>query len=176
MFVDLQSFHQWAYSDVLTNTQRGILAEHIVAKALEIDSTKRVEWEAYDLITKEGLKIEVKSSAYLQSWKQNGLSKISFGIQATKACNPSTNEYSKEQIRQADVYVFCLLHHKEMATVNPLDLTQWTFYVLATKELNDKVPNQKSIGLSGLHLLGAHQCSFSKLAKRISKIRKWVDQ
>lgn len=170
MFVDLQSFHQWAYSDVLTNTQRGILAEYIVAKALGIDSTKRVEWEAFDLITKEGLKIEVKSSAYLQSWKQNGLSKISFGIQATKAWNPSTNEYSKEQKRQADVYVFCLLQHIELDTVNPLDVTQWTFYVLPTKVLNEKVPNQKSIGLSGLKLLGSAELIYEDLSTHLKRL------
>lgn len=170
MQINLESFHQWAYSDVLTNTQRGILAEYIVAKALGVDSIKRVEWDAYDLITKGGLKIEVKSSAYLQSWEQNGLSKISFGIQATRSWNATTNEYTDEIKRQADIYVFCLLHHKEMATVNPLDITQWTFYVLPTKVLNEKLPNQKTIGLSGLKLLGAKECRYTDIQGEIMSL------
>jgi hypothetical protein len=35
---------------------------------------------AYDLITSTGIRIEVKSSAYLQSWSQKRLSTISFSI------------------------------------------------------------------------------------------------
>lgn len=161
--IALQEFHQWAYSDVLANTQRGVLAEYIVAKALGIEDKGRVEWDAFDLVTKEGIKIEVKSSAYLQTWQQKGLSKISFGIQPTKGWNATTNEYSKELIRQADMYVFCLLHHKDQATVNPLNMDQWTFYVLETKVLNEKCGLQKTIGLNSLLKLKPIICTYNNL-------------
>jgi len=39
-----QEFQAWAYDDLLTNTTRGVLAEYIVATALGIRDTKRVEW------------------------------------------------------------------------------------------------------------------------------------
>lgn len=35
-------------------------------------------------------------------------------------------------LRQADVYDFCLLDHKDLATIDLLDLAQWTFFVVST--------------------------------------------
>jgi hypothetical protein len=43
--------------------------------------------------------------------------------------------YSGEAKPHADVYVFCLLHHTDKLTVDPLNLNQWEFYILATKQL-----------------------------------------
>src|SRR5687767_12517224 len=67
---NLFEFWQWSGSDLVSNTWRGLLAEFLVAKALGISIAVRVEWDAYDLRTPEGLTIEIKSSAYLQSWFQ----------------------------------------------------------------------------------------------------------
>ena len=67
--VTVGDFWQWAYSDLISNTDRGILAEYIVAIALGIDDTVRVPWGPYDLVTPAGTKIEVKSGSYIQSWK-----------------------------------------------------------------------------------------------------------
>ena len=39
-----QDFYAWAYGGLFTNTIRGALAEYIVATALGICDTKRVEW------------------------------------------------------------------------------------------------------------------------------------
>jgi hypothetical protein len=61
-------FWKWAFSDFLSNALRGVLAEFIVAKAMDCTDVQRTEWDAYDVITSDGIKIEVKSSAYLQSW------------------------------------------------------------------------------------------------------------
>ncbi len=44
----------------------------------------------------------------------------------------------------------CLFHHRDKRTANPLDADQWTFYVVATKELDTVVGGQKSIALSVL--------------------------
>ena len=66
----LLGFSQWAYSDVSSNASRGILAEYIVASALGIAAATRREWDAYDLETQDGVKLEIKSASYLQSWAQ----------------------------------------------------------------------------------------------------------
>lgn len=92
-----QEFYAWAYGDLFTNTTRGVLAEYIVATALGICDTKRVEWNQYDLeidgaesegaesdraetdgaetdgaqAEKKRVGIEVKSAAYVQAWKQD---------------------------------------------------------------------------------------------------------
>ncbi len=98
----------------------------------------------------EGTKVEVKSAAYLQSWHQDAPSKISFGIAPTVGWDARTNSYSSERRRQADVYVFCLLNHRDKSTVNPLDTGQWTFYVANSRTIDSIAGEQKSITLSAL--------------------------
>ena len=75
----LGDFWSWAYSDVLNNRNRSILAEFLVASALGVIDRPRVEWDAVDLCYR-GKGIEVKSAAYLQSWKQEHLSAIRYDI------------------------------------------------------------------------------------------------
>ena len=166
----LFGFWQWACSDLSSNTMRGVLAEYIVASELGIATNTRREWDAYDLETKDGVKLEIKSASYLQTWAQPKLSEILFDIAPTKGWNTSTNEYSDEIKRQADVYVFCLLHHQEKSTLDPLDLDQWTFYLLSTSVLNAKKPNQKKIGLSALLKLNPVKVSFGEIGLAIKKI------
>ena len=106
----LLDFWRWSASDLTNNALRGVLAEYIVARALGLTENTRIEWDAHDLLTPSGVKIEVKSAAYLQSWAQTKLSKISFGIRQTQLLNGETNE-SK---RQAQIYVFvcCVIKSK----------------------------------------------------------------
>jgi len=58
---DLLSFWQWSSSDLISNAMRGILAEYIVATAVGKTDKIRTEWDAFDIETDEGIKIEVKS-------------------------------------------------------------------------------------------------------------------
>src|SRR5690349_5445525 len=99
---DLLSFWQWSCSDLLSNTTRGVVAEFLVARALDVAADGvRHEWAAYDLETKEGVTVEVKSAAYLQRWRQDQLSRISFVVPKTRAWDPHTNRLSDEVARQA---------------------------------------------------------------------------
>ncbi len=159
-------FWRWAFSNLLSNANRGIFAEFLIARALDLETGVRDEWAPYDLETEAGLRIEVKASSYLQSWEQTGFSAIRFSIQETKSWNTKTRTYSIESSRQADVYVFALLTHMDRETVNPLDGTQWEFYVLPTATLNNAVGNQKSIGLRALRRL-CSACSLVEAKKML---------
>ena len=142
-------YWQWAYSDIIGNTDRGALAEFIVARALGTTALVRNGWAPYDLETPTGIRVEVKSSAYLQSWFQKRPSSPGFGIRKTLAWDPTTNEYDREKRRHADVYVFWLLAHQEdKATLNPLDLSQWEFYVVATSELDRAFGERGGVSIS----------------------------
>lgn len=77
-----------------------------------IQNKERIAWDKYDLLSAEGIAIEVKTSGYLQTWEQKGLSKLIFGIQPTLAWDSKTNEYDTLKKRQADIYVFCVHKHK----------------------------------------------------------------
>jgi len=58
------NFWQWSVSDILSNTTRGCFAEFIVGTAIDLDVRNlRNEWDAYDLTTNDGIKIEIKSAS-----------------------------------------------------------------------------------------------------------------
>ena len=142
----LLDFWRWAYSDIVVNTNRGCLAEFIVSKALAATELVRIEWAPWDLTireptTREKLRVEVKSSAYLQSWKQRRIAVPKFNIGKKK----------DERLRPSDVYVFCLLAYKDdKELLNPLDLGQWKFYVVATSRIDDAFGDRKSVSLPQL--------------------------
>lgn len=163
----LKDFWSWNQSDLLNNALRGILAEYIVATAIEARNEMRIEWDAYDLVTEEGIKVEVKSASYLQSWEQRDLSQISFNISPTKAWLRESNEYDSEVKRQADVYVFCLLNNDDKVTVDPLNMGQWKFYILATKILNEEKGTQKTIRLNPLLKLNPIETDYRGIKKSI---------
>lgn len=147
----LLDFWRWNVSDILSNATRGRFAEFIVATATNVDITKlRDEWSSYDLETPDGIKLEIKSSAYLQSWSQNKPSIISFRTKPALYWDSETGLQSTTAMRYADVYVFCLLYHDIKQTVDPLNMNHWEFYVLATKELNEYKRSQHSITLKSL--------------------------
>jgi hypothetical protein len=70
------------------------------------------------------------------------------------------------------VFVFCVLAHKDKATVDPLNLDQWDFYVLSTNRLNAEVGEQKSITLGSLLQRNPTKASFSDLRARIEAAAK----
>jgi len=166
----LHDFWRWSCSDLVSNATRGVLAEYLVASALGLNKGVRSEWDAYDLTTETGVKIEVKSAAYIQSWYQRKLSTITFSIKPTLAWDYQTNHLAEKKKRQADVYVFCLLHHKEQDTINPMDLSQWTFYVVSKEELEKTRPDRKSMAFSELKKLCPKTCSFDDLRRAIDEI------
>lgn len=166
--IDVLSFWSWSSSELLGNALRGVLAEFIVASTIDQLDKPREEWDSYDLKTNSGLKIEIKSSSYLQSWDQKELSKIIFGIQPTH--KDRTNQ--TEKIRQSDIYIFCVLSHQDKKTVNPLDLTQWDFYILETSILNEKTSTQKTISLSSLLNLNPVKIQYTDLKNTISSFEK----
>lgn len=91
----------------------------------------------------------------MQSWAQKRLSNISFSYRATRGFDADTNKTEDVPLRYADVYVFALLHHKEKASVNPMKLDQWQFYVAATKGIVSRKRSQHSITLKSLEALCA---------------------
>ena len=121
------------------------------------------------MTTPTGLKIEVKSAAYIQSWTQRDFSTIQFLTPKTIAWNPETNE-SGESKRQADVYVFALLAHKDKSTIDPLDVRQWQFYVLPTHFLDDRTRSQHSLTLKTLETLSRGAVDYFHLADAVQQV------
>ena len=136
-----------------SNATRGVLAEFIVGQAIgaySIDDGVREEWATFDLTSADGAPVEVKSSAYIQAWTQKTMSTISFRYPKTLDYDPDTGQQSASKSRHARVYVFALLAHQDQATIDPLDVDQWEFYVVLTKTLDERQRSQDSITLKSL--------------------------
>jgi hypothetical protein len=166
---NLLNYWQWSASDLLGNTERGRLAEYIVAIGLDMAGGVRSGWEAYDLQMSSGIRVEVKASAYVQTWSQENLSKIIFGIRPTRTWDPITNVFSSDCQRQAQVYVFALLTERNQAKVDRLNLMQWLFYVLPTSVLNERAPSQKTISLASLLRLSAADVGYRDLRDAVER-------
>lgn len=63
--ISVSEFWSWAYSDLLNNTLRGVLAEFLVKKSFSFlpppREILRTDWTPYDLTSPSGRRIEVKS-------------------------------------------------------------------------------------------------------------------
>jgi len=169
--LSLLGFWQWAYSELLNNTQRGILAEYLVKEALGVDYDYWVNWTDYDLTSTDGLKAEVKSASYLQSWQQKRLSTIRFDI-AKKSSWSEENGRGSSKNRSSDIYIFCLLKEKDRDKVNPLNLDQWEFLVIRTKDLDENCGEQQTIGLNRLLRLNPTIARYDQLHATVSEIAK----
>ena len=161
-------FWAWAYSDVLSNRNRSIFAEFLVAAALGETNNPRIEWDAVDL-RYNGKKIEVKSAAYVQSWQQNKLSTIRFDIGKKLGWFAETNSFGTSAERNADCYVFCLFTEQNREEANTLDVGKWTFFVAQTQQLEKRFSNQKSVSLNYLKTI-CLEANFHELKQVIEKV------
>jgi len=130
--------------DLRSNTVRGFLAEWLVMRA--VGATEVLpDWHAFDVLTPGGVKVEVKSSAYLQSWSQERHSRIVFSGLMARTWDPAT-AFAGERTFNSDVYVFCVQTAQEHEDYDPLDVGQWDFYVLPAATV--KGIGQRSVGLA----------------------------
>jgi hypothetical protein len=167
---DVLDFWGWSTSDLVTNTTRGVLAEYIVARALGIRTDGvREAWRAFDLLTEDGLRIEVKSAAYVQTWSQKKLSPIQFVVRKSLGWDADTGVMEAEARRQADVYVFALLACQDKATIDPLNLAQWQFWAVPVADLDGRTGSQHSIALKSLRKLAGEPVDFHELGAAVKR-------
>ena len=170
--LSLRDYWRWSASSLMDNTARGLVAEFLVATALKgyIPDQPRVEWDAYDFMAKiDGRKvsIEVKSSAYVQSWEQRRYSNLQFNIRSTRKPDPDKpGTYSGERCR-ADIYVFCALVEKKTCEhVVVLNTDNWRFRVIPQERLR-RLRDQKTIAWSSLERLPSGAFGYDQLRQRI---------
>ena len=113
--------------------------------ALGVVDKPRVEWDAADLCYR-GFKIEVKSSADCQSWRQE---------------KPSTIQFS---IRNAGHFP-----ERDKTKANVLDVPALYFYVVSTAALNREFGETKSLSLATVRRLGM-RCKFGELRAAVEQV------
>lgn len=160
----VKEFWSYAARDLRSNVLRGVLAEWLVAKAVGA-AEPRPEWDEFDVLTPANVRVEVKSSAYLQAWPQRDLSTISFSGLRSKKLGPD-NRYSDQRTFNADVYVFCVQTAQSHDAYDPLDVSQWDFYVLPRSRVESI--GYRSSGLTRIKSV-TQRVSFDGLAAAIDQ-------
>ena len=164
-------FWQWAYSDLLQNTTRGVLAEYIVAVLLGLDVTPRNPWTSYDLKLTNGKTVEVKTMSRLQAWAQKELSVPKVVISPKRNWNPKTGILEKTPSLNADYYVICYFNAEKHSTANCLDMNQWEFYVLNREKVETILKQTKSISLKTLKRLYIKPLMADELSKELQRAK-----
>lgn len=150
---------------LITNVFRGHVAEAIVAAALEPDwSWCSADYASCDFERADGVRLEVKQSAILQSWSSEPPKKVTtnFDVAERKGYWDGLT-WVPEPGRRAHVYV--LAHHTVTdETADHRDPAQWTFYVVRSAHL----PPVKTISLGALRRISA-PCGFTELSQRVAE-------
>jgi hypothetical protein len=164
----LLDFWRWSESDLLNSLTRTRLAEFIVATALGARAEgPRDERSALELVTPDGVEVRVKSGSFLKSFRQRDLSKVVF-IPQVRPPHPHAGSDHQAAYR-AQVYVFALIGHVERATVDPLDLDQWRFFVPPTSKLEALVTEQHALTVPTLDELSAGSVAYEGLRAAVLK-------
>ena len=146
-----REFWSWGFSDLRANVVRRVLAEFLVAQTVGAVQAVRTPWDAYDVLSPEEIRIEVKSSAYLQSWEQRRLSQITFGKQTGLAWDEKTGQRSGDRVVRADVFVFCLQTCRDPSAYDALNLSQWEFSVVKGQAVTDYGTRTAGLGFVREH-------------------------
>lgn len=147
-------FWRWAFSDLRDNTTRGILAEFLVAKAVGDERDLRIGWDNYDARAPDGTTIEVKCSAYLQSWTLKRHSELRFGRLIAREFDAARNEYSAEARVRAEVFVFCVQTQRDPVAYDMFDLSHWEFWVTDANTIRERAVKTIGIGWVRQHATG----------------------
>ena len=167
-------FWQWALGDLRMNTIRGFLVEFLVAQAVGATAPHRVEWAPFDVEGADGTRIEVKATAYLQSWVSPKLTTPRWTFKTVDSAKSWDEDSGKEipidPIDRADVWVFALQTSQVPEEYDPLDIDQWEFRAFPHVQLLEL--KQRSTGISTLDRLGVTPVAFDGLADAVKKARK----
>jgi hypothetical protein len=154
----LLDFWRWGFADQCDDDLKGYFAEWMVGTliGLPMSTSRRVSWADSDLITPSGTRIEVKASAYWQSWKlvnEDGTRKpmpqpvtpdaaqIRFGrLQARTSTGPVAAPTSEPRRFKSDIYVFCMHAQTDPSAWDAWALSHWEFYVMTREELAALTP------------------------------------
>ena len=151
---NILDFWKWTCSDIIIPSNRDDFALFLVANALELTKMPRIHWENSDLRYRKK-KVSIKTSAYVEHWKQKRPKRLSFDITPKKGLDAPTEESMTYRNRYSEIYIFAILNEKELRKIDVLDLDQWQFYILRTETLDKYHFDTKKLGIRALNKLAS---------------------
>jgi hypothetical protein len=164
-------FYAWALGNELDNTNRAIIAEYLVHRAVGCVQRWRVAWNAFDLEAPDGTTIEVKAAGLVQSWESAQPCKPDFDISKKKmAWLARENRYIEQNCRNAQVWVFAVHEEHDRDKADPFDTSQWSFYVTTSSWLDQVFGDQRRVRLSVLVHKGLRATAYEELAHTVREV------
>jgi hypothetical protein len=158
-------FREWALGDLKSPTTKGMIAEYLVRCAIGLDKAPALDWDYVDIRTPLG-SIEVKSSSALSGGPVHRPVRPKFGIEIKTPWDAIANDWAPHDPtrRHADVYVFCLHGETDSRQADPLDTTQWQFWIVPSVRLTAECGHSaKTVSVSRLSKI-VQSVSFGDLA------------
>lgn len=174
----VKDFWAWSMSRLLADGPRGDLAEFIVNTALGMDITNAKRgWGECDMVYRD-TRIEVKCSSVLQAWNRSTPTNPVFSIAKTLNCDIQETDTGYVYVgrdnlppkRRSEIYVFCLFANADRETADPLDLSQWKFYIVPTRIINEKCGGKRSISMKGISRLGVDSVGYHEIKPTVDKL------
>lgn len=151
---------------LVTNVLRGQVVEAMIALALEpIWTWCSADYASWDFERADGVRLEVKQSAYRQSWESGPNVKVSpgFDVKARKG-RWEGSTFVPEPGRAAHMYVLAY-HDRRDDTADHRDPWQWEFFVLPSSI----IPPVARIALGSVRRL-TDSVSINQLADRVQHV------
>ncbi len=159
---------------VMNNIDRAHFVECMIATVL-VDGWKHScidsKWNQWDCEFDSKARVEIKQSAALQFWEDEGIDPtktVRFDIAARTSDDESNADQEEiepdEPRRHADVYIFAWHGEDRMDVCDQCEATQWKFLVAKEEDL----PDQKTIGLNPLKNI-SESCDISNLKATVEK-------
>jgi hypothetical protein len=160
-------FWRWGLSDLVQPATLPLVAEFIVRRALGCEQALREGGQQPVLRTPQGARVRVASAAARPT--QTGVKRwrVSFDIAPSDAEASPAQPGQAQPLRDADVFVFCLLENDSPSPADPLELSRWKFMVLPTQVLDRACPEQRTINRDNLEWLKPVACDFDGLSQAV---------
>jgi hypothetical protein len=151
---------------LVVNYLRSMLVEAMIDVALAPDwEWVSGDWAGWDF-QKDGVKLEVKQSAALQTWTTKAPSRGTFDI-ARRTGHWIGNEWNKGLRRYGDIYIFARHPVSDRQGADHRNPHQWRFYVVSETSL--VLANQKTITLSAVERL-VSSVGFEEVARKVDEV------
>jgi len=157
---------------LIENNLRGVFAEYLIVDILGANwSVCEGSWNGWDIDGPNDTRVEVKSSAYIQSWYDWSVEKGKTGVSVPRFDIAERNNVKLEKHRAADLYIFALHAEKKPELADHRIVEQWNFCVVKSAVLPK---GQKSIGVSGVQKLSNFIEAKNLQNEVSSNLEKWA--
>lgn len=134
----LGDFWAWAYSDESLDAEPRILPGYLVELALRRAPSQRWAGTGLNDATQrllDSLTFEVRGASEVPTMARTGAANITFSL----ANRPDV-----------DAWIFAIIAHTDVETLNPLDVRQWAFFVVPSVYIDMAHARARSITLTQL--------------------------